>query len=174
MVNIVYYDLKATAMKFSRNPKGGGHVEIAEIGAMCLTRTFHRYLVPTREIDRDATNKHGLSKRGKHIHHRSRGEIWMYAVTPTKGLNDFIRWLKEIKEETKSSKLILCSYNNRKFTSMILMKNLDFFKILPDTDNDRETFEFVDALDITKELKSKGMYFLISHTALKCLKISCR
>ena len=98
-VNIVYYDLKATAMKFSRNPKGGGHVEIAEIGAMCLTRTFHRYLVPTREIDRDATNKHGLSKRGKHIHHRSRGEIWMYAVTPTKGLNDFIRWLKEVKEE---------------------------------------------------------------------------
>ena len=41
---------------------------------------------------------------------------------------------------------------------MILMKNLDFFKILPDTDNDRETFEFADALDITKELKSKGMY----------------
>ena len=76
---------------------------------------FHRYIVPNGNINRKATGIHGLSKRGNILHHRNKGEI-LYAVTPRKGLQKFVNWLQELKEETKSS-IVLCSYNNRKFDS---------------------------------------------------------
>ena len=76
---------------------------------------FHRYIVPNGNINRKATDIHGLSKRGNILHHRNKGEIF-YAVTPRKGLQKFVNWLQELKEETKSS-IVLCSYNNRKFDS---------------------------------------------------------
>ena len=87
-----------------------------------------------------------------------RGEI-RFAVTPRKALLDFIKWLKEGPGSTS----VLCSYNNRNFDSVILKKNMEFFKIIPSEIEGKKDISieigkgFGDAMDILKELKCKGM-----------------
>ena len=77
-MDIVYYDLKTSDLKLKKCKSESKslikHVEIVEIGAICMTRnkTFHRYILPTCDITRQATNHHGLSKKGKSLYHRNR------------------------------------------------------------------------------------------------------
>ena len=93
------------------------------------------------------------------LYYYFRGEI-RFAVTPRKALLDFIKWLKEGPGSTS----VLCSYNNRNFDSVILKKNMEFFKIIPsEIEGNKKDISieigkgFGDAMDILKELKCKGM-----------------
>ena len=152
-MKIVYFYLETTGINNKSKPE---NVEIIEIGAHYENKMFHRYIVPNGQITRKSTDVHGLSKRGNVLHHRNKGEIFYAEKNPRKGLQKFVNWLQELKEETKTS-IVLCSYNSRKFDSIVLTKNLEAHNISFNFSKDGfDLFAFGDASDIVKDLKEKG------------------
>ena len=86
---VVYYDLETTGLNNRERQKG---VQIVSIGAVTENgATFHRYIIPTCEISRGATNIHGIYKEDGLLF--KDGIIKQNALDPHSGLSCFMDWL---------------------------------------------------------------------------------
>ena len=148
-MSVIYYDLETTD-RFTTS-------QIVGLGAIDdKGNEFHRYIIPTCNINFVASKIHGIKKIGDKLF--CNGQEIEDAIGPNEALKEFVEWLEERKCR------YLVAHNNFKFDKHVLQHNLNLFGLvaLPDLKHE-DSMEFVKKE--FPELKSK--------TLKKCLDYFC-
>jgi len=121
-MKIVYYDLETTGVSHAEKHK---NVQILQIGAVegDTDQMFEEYLMPTCQIDPDATKIHGLSVAGDKL--RLHGKK-VNALPMKLGLQNFLSWVEGLGEP-----IILVGFNSNKFDNWVLCHNLLRCRLTP-------------------------------------------
>ena len=107
----IFFDTETTGL--------GKHSEIIQIGAICQNgEKFNTFIVPAGEIEEDATEVNGFTKRGGKLFRH--GQEIREAVSPRQGLRDFLDWVKR----KSSERVILIAHNGFQFDAPILINNI--------------------------------------------------
>jgi len=121
-MRIVYYDLETTGVSHADKHK---NVQLLQIGAVDADdgKEFEQYILPTCEIDSDATKVHGLSVAKEGLLLRGKK---VDAVEMKLGLERFLKWLEDFGEP-----VVLVGYNSSKFDNYVLCHNLLRCRLTP-------------------------------------------
>jgi len=122
---LVYYDLETTGLGIHNKHKD---IEILEIGAVDgeTKDTFRQYILPPgNHIPRDASNVHGIYLKEGALYRDNKN---LEAVDLKTGLQNFLRWLKDINRPIAlagcNRPIALAGYNNHNYDDWVICHNL--------------------------------------------------
>jgi DNA polymerase III alpha subunit (gram-positive type) len=96
--------------------------EIIQIGAVHENgETFERVLLPHGDIERDASNVNGFTKRHGRLY--KNGQEVRNATSPRSGLIELLNWIK-YNPSNVNKDVVLVSHNAHRFDAPILINNI--------------------------------------------------
>lgn len=131
---VVFYDVETTGLDRS--------AQIVSIGAVTQNgETFHIYIVPTCNINRRASEVHGIYKQNGHLF--KDGILIRNALDPHSGLSCFMGWLESqsckilvkipiniyFLKSSSLKKIFQVAHNNFGFDGKVLKSNMDQFGV---------------------------------------------
>ena len=115
----IYFDLETTS--------SGQNSKIVQIGAVHQDGSeFQTFIVPDVDIHQGATKVNGFTKKdGKLYRH---GNLVTNAVTPAKGLRDFLYWI-ENNSSNDGKRVCMIAHNGFRFDGPVLVKNFRDYNV---------------------------------------------